>query len=78
MFAAIAAMVVLLFSQTTIIVLVMVAIIGFALANVFSIIFSMALQKRPSRGNEISGLMIMGVSGGAVLPPLMGLASDAI
>jgi len=78
MMAAIGAMIILLFSYSTVLVLVMVAIIGFAIANIFSIIFSMALQKRPERGNEISGLMIMGVAGGAVLPPLMGLASDAI
>ncbi|WP_026055204.1 MFS transporter [Anaerophaga thermohalophila] len=78
MLSAIAAMVIMLFGQSTVLVLIMVAIIGFAIANIFSIIFSMALQKRPERGNEISGLMIMGVSGGAVLPPLMGLASDAI
>ncbi|HKK62117.1 MAG TPA: MFS transporter [Bacteroidales bacterium] len=78
MIAAICAMIVMLFSHNMILVLVMVAIIGFAIANIFSIIFSMALQKRPERGNEISGLMIMGVAGGAVLPPLMGLASDAV
>lgn len=78
MIAAIGAMIIMLFSHNMVLVLVMVAIIGFAIANIFSIIFSMALQKRPERGNEISGLMIMGVAGGAVLPPLMGLASDAI
>jgi FHS family L-fucose permease-like MFS transporter len=78
MFAAIVALVLMLFSHNMVIVLIMVAVIGFAIANVFSIIFSTALQKRPERGNEISGLMIMGVAGGAVLPPLMGLASDAI
>jgi FHS family L-fucose permease-like MFS transporter len=78
MVSAIAAMVIMLFSQSTVIVLIMVAVIGFAIANIFSIIFSMALQKRPEQGNEISGLMIMGVAGGAILPPLMGLASDAI
>jgi fucose permease len=78
MFVAIAAMVVLILSSSTVVIFAMVAVIGFALANIFSIIFSMALQKRPERGNEISGLMIMGVAGGAILPPLMGLASDAI
>ncbi len=78
MLAAIGAMIVLLLSHSIVVVLIMVGIIGFAIANIFSIIFSMALQKRPGRGNEISGLMIMGVAGGAVLPPLMGLASDAI
>jgi fucose permease len=78
MISAIGAMILMLFSQSTVVILIMVAIIGFAIANIFSIIFSMALQKMPQRGNEISGLMIMGVAGGAVLPPLMGLASDAI
>jgi FHS family L-fucose permease-like MFS transporter len=78
MMVAIAAMIVMIFSQATIVILVLVAVIGFAIANIFSIIFSLALQKRPDRGNEISGLMIMGVVGGAVLPFFMGLASDAI
>ncbi|PWD98887.1 MFS transporter [Marinilabilia rubra] len=78
MVVAIGAMVVLIFSQGAVMIFAMVAVIGFALANIFSIIFSMALQKRPERGNEISGLMIMGVAGGAVLPPVMGIASDAI
>lgn len=78
MFVAIAAMVALVLSTNTILIFILVAIIGFALANIFSIIFSLALQKRPERGNEISGLMIMGVAGGAVLPPLMGLVADAI
>ncbi|MFO8000618.1 MAG: MFS transporter [Marinilabilia sp.] len=78
MFVAIAAMIAMVFSTNTVLIFILVAVIGFALANIFSIIFSLALQKRPERGNEISGLMIMGVAGGAVLPPLMGLASDAI
>ncbi|HKK61765.1 MAG TPA: MFS transporter [Bacteroidales bacterium] len=78
MVVAILAMAVLIFSHGAVLIFAMVAVIGFALANIFSIIFSMALQKRPERGNEISGLMIMGVAGGAVLPPVMGIASDAI
>lgn len=57
-------------------ILVMVFLVGFALANVFSIIFSAALQRNPSHSNEISGLMVMGISGGAVIPPLMGVVAD--
>lgn len=34
------------------------------------------MQRRPDRANGVSGLMIMGVSGGAVIPPLMGFMSD--
>lgn len=51
--------------------------VGLACANVFSILFSLALQQKPERANEISALMIMGVSGGAVITPLMGIVSDA-
>ena len=57
--------------------LILIFVIGFAVANVFSIIFSAALKKKPERANEISGLMIMGVSGGALFPWLMGLVSDS-
>jgi MFS transporter, FHS family, L-fucose permease len=62
--------------HNTIGILVMVAIIGFTIANIFSIIFSMALQKLPNRANEISGLMVMGIAGGAIFPLLMGLMAD--
>lgn len=54
----------------------MIVIVGFACANVFSILFSFALQHKPERSNEISALMIMGVSGGALIPPVMGVAAD--
>lgn len=57
---------------------IMIFILGFTIANLFPIVFSWALQKQPERANEISGLMIMGVSGGAVFPLLMGLVSDSI
>jgi len=57
---------------------ILFAIIGFAIANVFSIIFSMAIQSHPQKANEISGLMITGVFGGAVIPFIMGLTSDAL
>lgn len=54
------------------------AVIGLSIANVFSIIFSMALQSMPEKANEISGLMITGFFGGAVIPFIMGLASDLL
>jgi len=38
----------------------------------------MAIQSRPDKANEISGLMITGVFGGAVIPFVMGLTSDAV
>lgn len=51
---------------------VFIAAIGFFASSVFSIIYSMALQEDFKRGNEISGLMITGVSGGAVITPILG------
>jgi len=74
---AIAAMLVMLALSGLWGILAMVFVLGLAVANVFSIIFSAALQHKPGMGNEISGLMIMGVAGGAVVPPLMGVVSDA-
>jgi len=76
MITAIVGMVTMLAMNGLVAILVLVFVIGFAVANVFSIIFSAALQKQPERANEISGLMIMGVSGGALIPPLMGVISD--
>lgn len=55
-----------------------VFIIGFGAGNMFPIIFSLSLEKMPDRANEISGLLIMAVSGGAVIPLVMGLVSTAI
>ncbi len=53
-------------------------IIGLGAGNMFPIIFSLALEKMPDRANEISGLLIMAVSGGAFIPPVMGFVSTAV
>lgn len=75
---AVAALIVLLFVSDKIIIFALLAIIGFSVANIFSIILSMAILSLPEKANEISGLMITGVFGGAVIPFIMGLTSDAI
>lgn len=72
------ALVALIFVTDKIAIFALFGIIGFAIANVFSIIFSMAIQNRPEKANEISGLMITGVFGGAIIPFIMGLTSDII
>lgn len=51
---------------------------GYAFSSFFGILYSQALKQRPEKGNEISGLMITGVFGGAVVPPLMGVLTDAV
>jgi MFS transporter, FHS family, L-fucose permease len=53
-----------------------VVIFGIGYANLFSIIFSLSLKLIPERANEISSLLIVGVSGGAIITPLLGISSD--
>ncbi|MCD8268422.1 MAG: MFS transporter [Parabacteroides sp.] len=77
MLVAIVAFVLLLVVPSMWSMFVMIVIVGLACANVFSIIFSFALQHKPERANEISALMIMGVSGGALVTPLMGVVADS-
>ena len=78
MAVAIAAMAVILFVFNMWVVLILFFVAGFAVANVFSILFSIALKHRPVLANEVSGLMIMGIAGGAVILPIMGVISDHI
>ncbi len=55
-----------------------IALVGFGNSNIFPMIFSKALFYKPERGNEMSGLMIMGLIGGTIFPLFMGILSDAI
>ena len=75
--AAIAAFIFLMLTGYAWAIMTGVAIVGLMCANVFAIAFSGALQIDKSKTNEISALMIMGIAGGALLPPIMGVVSDA-
>lgn len=63
---------VLVFSNTATLALVCIGGIGFFASSVFSIIYSVAMQRRPEHANEISGLMVTAISGGALVPPVVG------
>ncbi|MCG6188048.1 MFS transporter [Maribellus maritimus] len=65
-------------APTYILALVAIFVVGLGAGNMFPIIFSLALEKMPDRANEISGLLIMAVSGGAFVPPVMGFVSTAV
>lgn len=54
-----------------------VAVFGLGYSNLFAIIFSLSLKRIPAKANEISALLIMGVSGGALIPPILGVVSDS-
>lgn len=73
---ALVSLVGLIFSRNLTMILFFVALFGLGYANQFSIIFSLSMQKMPQKTNEVSALLIVGVSGGAVLPPLLGVITD--
>jgi fucose permease len=72
MLASVVAFLMLIFASQQWLLLAGIFLVGFSCANVFSIIFTIALQYKPKLTNEISALMIMGVAGGAVVSPIIG------
>jgi len=57
-------------------VLIAVCIFGVGYANLFGIVFSFALKRAPGKENEVSALLIVGLVGGAILPPVLGWIRD--
>ncbi len=51
-------------------------LIGLGFANVFPLIFSITVDRRPQDTKALSGQMVTAIVGGAILPPLMGLVAD--
>lgn len=74
---ALVSLVGLVFSQNLTLILIFVALFGLGYANLFSIIFSISMQKRPDKTNEVSALLIVGVCGGAIIPPALGIVTDS-
>jgi len=68
----------LLVVPTDMIAMAVIFVIGLGVANIFPLIFSLTVERYPLRANEISGLMIMAVSGGAAVPPLIGFLTDRV
>jgi len=65
-----------LFSGIQIIAMISIFLIGLGFANIFPLIFSITVETMPGRSNELSGLMVAAIVGGALIPPLMGLLAD--
>lgn len=72
------AVILLLFTDHIAVLYVAIGLLGYGNSNLFSVMLSQALQRMPSRSNEVSGLMMMGIFGGAIIPLLMGVASDTM
>lgn len=76
-FVAVIGLAAMLLSDNLWVILGCVAVFGLGYSNLFAIIFSLSLKRIPSKANEISALLIMGVSGGALIPPILGVVSDS-
>jgi len=49
---------------------------GLGFANIWPMLFSITVEEKPERASELSGLMCMAISGGALVPLLMGQLVD--
>jgi fucose permease len=49
---------------------------GLGFANIWPMLFSITVEEEPARGSELSGLMCMAISGGAIVPLVMGKLVD--
>jgi len=72
----IVALLLILFSKEHYMAWILVFVIGLAVANIWPLVFSITIEKFPTRANEVSGLMMMAICGGAVIPLLMGWITD--
>ncbi len=61
-------------SQTLAYVALILISLGFA--NIFPLVFSIAIDRMPQKGSELSGLMVTAIAGGGVVPLFMGKVSD--
>ena len=75
---ALISLIVMIFAPSVMVARIAIFMVGLGSGNLFPLIFSIALEKMPDRANEISGLMIMAISGGAIVPPIMGVLSTNV
>jgi MFS transporter, FHS family, L-fucose permease len=50
---------------------------GFGFANIWPMLFSITVEEKPQCANELSGLMCMAISGGAIVPLIMSKLVEA-
>ena len=67
-----------LFVKDAMLVLSCVFIASLGIANIFGMVFGQAMNRLPNKANEVAGLMVMAIAGGAVVPPLMGMLKAAV
>ena len=75
---SLAALVVMLFVKETTLFLACVVVASLGISNIFGMVFGLAMNKLPEKANEISGLMVMAIAGGAIIPPIMGAVKGSV
>lgn len=55
---------------------VLIFITGLGFSNIFPLVFALTVEREPAYANEISGLVILAVSGGAIIPPIAGILTE--
>ncbi len=64
----------LMFAQGEVLILVLTGVVGLTCSSLFPVMLSLAMRSAPMRENEVSGLMITSICGGAVISPVMSYA----
>ncbi len=67
-----------IFSNSYTLTLIGIFFVGLGFANIFPLIFSITIERMPEYTNELSGLMVSSIVGGAFIPPIMGMVADGI
>lgn len=65
-----------LFVQSETIVIISIFVAGLGFGNIFPLIFSILIDRMPQYDNELSGLLVMAIVGGAIIPAIMGVIAD--
>lgn len=69
--------VILIFTKIQLLVYSGIILVGLGFANIFPLIFSITIDKMPEHTNELSGLMVAAIAGGAIVPLAAGAVADA-
>ncbi|WP_424244494.1 fucose permease [Elusimicrobium posterum] len=51
-------------------------LVGAGYANTFPLAYSITVDSMPEKNNELAGLMVSAICGGALIPPVMGFVAD--
>jgi fucose permease len=65
-----------IFTSNEVITYLGIILVGLGFSNIFPLVFSITIDQMPERSNELSGLMVTAIAGGAIIPLIMGQVAD--